>query len=291
MSDAKTVVVTGGTRGIGRGMAREFLKRGHRVVLCGRSDESARAAAAELAEHGRASGGAPSLASGGASGEAQHGEVLGKGCDVSDYASVQALWDAAVQRFGVVDIWINNAGISNRRANVSELTPEELAEVVDTNLLGSFNGCRVAIDGMRKQASGGAVYVFEGFGSNGMTTPGLTPYGATKRAITYMAKSLAKEVRGSNVIVGALSPGIVMTDMSLLASRTDSRRAAQARKVYNILGDKVERVTPWLVEKVLANRKNGANIQWLTRLRAAGRFFCPAYHRRDIVSEFLGDAS
>ncbi len=270
MPEAKTVVVTGGTRGIGYGLAREFLKRGHRVALCARSDESARAAAAELAAHG---------------------EVLGKGCDVSDYASVQALWDAAAERFGAVDIWINNAGVSNRRVNVSELAPEEIAQVVHTNLLGSFNGCRVAIDGMRRQGSGGAVYLFEGFGSDGMTTPGLTPYGATKRAISYMAKSLAREVRGANVIVGALSPGIVMTEMSLLAARTDTRRAARARKVYNILGDKTERVTPWLVEKVLANRRNGASIRWLTRLRAAGRFFCPAYHRRDIVSEFLPDGS
>ncbi len=266
MAESRTVVVTGGTRGIGRGLVREFLKRGHRVVLCGRSDQSAAAAAADLAEHG---------------------EVLGKGCDVSDYASVQALWDAAAERFGAIDIWINNAGISNRRVNVGELSPEEVAEVVNTNLLGSFNGCRVAIKGMRKQDSGGAVYVFEGFGSNGMTTAGLTPYGSTKRAISYMAVSLAKEVRGSNVIVGALSPGIVMTDMSLLAARADSKRAEQARKVYNILGDRVERVTPWLVEKVLANRKNGARIRWLTRARAAGRFFCPVYHRRDIVSDFL----
>ena len=265
MSNAKTVVVTGGTRGIGRGLACEFLKRGHRVVLCGRSDDSASAAAAGLAEHG---------------------EVLGKGCDVSDYASVQALWNAAVERFGGVDIWINNAGISNRRLNVSELAPEELADVVSTNLLGSFNGCRVAIEGMRKQAGGGAVYVFEGFGSNGMMTPGLTPYGSTKRAITYMAKSLAKEVRGSNVIVGALSPGIVITDMSMVAAGNDSKRAARALKVFNIIGDRVERVTPWLVEKVLANRKNGASFQWLTRARAAGRFFCPVYHRRDIVSDY-----
>lgn len=265
MTQAKTVVVTGGTRGIGKGMAREFLKRGHRVVVCGRSDDSAAAAAAELAEHG---------------------EVIGKGCDVSDYASVQALWDAAVERFGGVDIWINNAGISNRRANVNELRPEEMAEVVNTNLTGSFNGCRVAIEGMRKQENGGAVYVFEGFGSNGMTAPGLTPYGSTKRAITYMAKSLAKEVRGSNVIVGAMSPGIVITDMSMLAGGSDTERAAQARKIYNILGDRVERVTPWLVEKVLANRKNGASIKWLTSLRAAGRFLCPVYHRRDVVSDY-----
>ena len=78
MSDTRTVVITGGTRGIGKGMAREFLKRGHRVVVCGRSNASAAAAAAELAEHG---------------------EVLGQGCDVSDFASVQALWDAAVERF------------------------------------------------------------------------------------------------------------------------------------------------------------------------------------------------
>ncbi len=265
MAEARTVVVTGGTRGIGRGLAREFLRRGHSVVVCGRSDESAAAAAADLAEHG---------------------EVMGKGCDVSDYASVQALWDAAAERFGSVDIWINNAGISNRRVPVSELGPEEVAEVVNTNLTGSFNGCRVAIAGMRKQEKGGAVYVFEGFGSNGMTAPGLTPYGSTKRAITYLAQSLAKEVRGTNVIVGALSPGIVITDMSMLAAGRDSKRAAQARKVYNILGDKVERVTPWLVDKVLANRKNGASIRWLTRLRSAGRFFCPVYHRRNIVSDY-----
>ena len=265
MAEAKTVVVTGGTRGIGKGMAREFLKRGHRVVVCGRSDDSAAAAAGDLAEHG---------------------EVLGRGCDVSDYASVQALWDAAVERFGSVDIWINNAGISNRRANVNDLRPEEMANVVNTNLTGSFNGCRVAIEGMRKQENGGAVYVFEGFGSNGMTAPGLTPYGSTKRAISYMAQSLAKEVRGSKVIVGALSPGIVMTDMSMLAGGRDTERAAQARKIYNILGDRVERVTPWLVEKVLANRKNGAAFRWLTRLRSAGRFLCPVYHRRDIVSDY-----
>ena len=269
MAEAKTVVVTGGTRGIGKGMAREFLKRGHRVVVCGRSEDSAAAAAAELAEHG---------------------EVLGRGCDVSDYASVQALWDAAVMRFGAVDIWINNAGISNRRANVNDLRPEEMAEVVNTNLTGSFNGCRVAIDGMREQENGGAVYVFEGFGSNGMTAPGLTPYGSTKRAISYMAQSLAKEVRGSNVIVGALSPGIVITDMSMLAGGRDTDRAAQARRIYNILGDRVERVTPWLVEKVLANRKNGASIKWLTSLRAAGRFMCPVYHRRDVVSDYAPGA-
>ncbi len=265
MAEARTVVVTGGTRGIGRGLALEFLKRGHRVVLCGRTGESAEAAAAGLAGHG---------------------EVMGKGCDVSDYAGVQALWDAAVERFGSVDIWINNAGLSNRRVNVSELDPEEVAEVVNTNLTGTFNGCRVAMEGMRKQEKGGAVYVFEGFGSNGMTAPGLTPYGSTKRAISYMAQSLAKEVRGTNVIVGALSPGIVITDMSMLAAGRDSKRAKQAAKVYNILGDRVERVTPWLVEKVLANRKNGAEIRWLTRLRSAGRFFCPAYHRRDIVSDY-----
>ncbi len=265
MADARTVVVTGGTRGIGKGMAREFLKRGHRVAVCGRSDNSAAAAAAELAECG---------------------EVLGQGCDVSDYASVQALWDAAVERFGVVDIWINNAGIANRRSNVDELRPEEVADVVNTNLTGSFNGCRVAIEGMRKQENGGAVYVFEGFGSNGMTAAGLAPYGSTKRAIAYMAKSLAKEVRGSKVIVGALSPGIVITDMAMLAAGRDPEREAQARKVYNILGDKVERVTPWLAGKVLANRRNGASIRWLTSLRAAGRFLCPVYHRRDIVSDY-----
>ena len=91
----KCVVITGSTRGIGFGLAREFLRRGRRVLVCGRNAETTEKAVLALAEYGA--------------------EVFGQACDVTQLEQVQALWDAATARFGKVDIWINNAGLSTRR--------------------------------------------------------------------------------------------------------------------------------------------------------------------------------
>jgi len=125
----ESIVITGGTRGIGLGMTREFLRRGCNVAFCGRSAGSVEAASAGLA--------------------AEHGEerVLGVVCDVGEPDQVQSLWDAAASRFGGVDFWINNAGLGAPRRSFWEL-PEETAEaVVRTNLLGVMNGSRVAMRG------------------------------------------------------------------------------------------------------------------------------------------------
>ena len=88
----KTVVITGSTRGIGRGLAENFLARGCKVVVSGRQAEGVAAVVTELA--------------------GRHGEenVAGKACDISDGSQLQGLWDEAASRFGRVDIWINNAG-------------------------------------------------------------------------------------------------------------------------------------------------------------------------------------
>ena len=87
-------------------------------------------------------------------------------CDVTDYEQVQALWDAAVARFGQVDIWINNAGIANTLTPFWELPPSLMQSVVQTNILGSMYGTSVALRGMLKQGYG-ALYNMEGFGSRG----------------------------------------------------------------------------------------------------------------------------
>lgn len=261
----QTIVVTGSTRGIGRGLAAEFLRRGHQVVVSGRRPDAVSRAVQELG-----------------AGAA----LLGQTCDVRDLGSVQALWDAAVSRFGRVDMWINNAAIATDRMRLDELPGEQMVATVDTNLIGTLFGCKVALAGMLKQGSG-QVFTFEGFGSDGMTSPGLCVYGSTKRAIRYLTEGLAKEYRGSPVLIGSLSPGIVPTDLLIYSSRSqDAQEWARAKRMMNILGDKVETVTPWLAEQALANREQGANIAWLTRGKAALRFMTAPFNKRDIVSEF-----
>jgi NAD(P)-dependent dehydrogenase (short-subunit alcohol dehydrogenase family) len=250
---SKSVVITGSTRGIGKGLAREFAARGHNVVVSGR--QGLDAAVAEVQRSAAAGA-----------------RAVGRACDVTDLAQVQALWDRAADAFGRVDIWINNAGLSNTRLPIGKLPQAEVEAVIRTNLLGTMYGSRVALAGMQKQG-GGALYNFEGFGSNGRRQRGISLYGATKNAITYFNKCLEKETRGGPVLVGLMSPGIVITDLSL---RDKGRMSPQAWafvvKVFNILADRVETVTPWLVEQALANTRHGARIAWLTPRKSLWRF-------------------
>ncbi len=193
-------------------------------------------------------------------------------CDVTNYAQVQGLWDQAVAAFGKVDIWINNAGMSNTRFPIGQLPQDEVSAVIRTNVIGSMYGARVALAGMRAQGSG-AIYNFEGFGSNGYKNRGMSLYGCTKYASTYFTKALIKETKGGPVRVGYMSPGIVITDLSI---RDKGKMPPQAWafvvKIYNILADRVETVTPWLVEKVLADTGHGSRIAWLTQAKSIRRF-------------------
>jgi len=261
----QTIVVTGSTRGIGLGLAREFLKRGHKVVITGRSQGSVDKALAELTPLG---------------------EVFGQPCDVRSGEQLQALWDAAIERFGRVDIWINNAALAPNHQMLDQVPSDEIAATVDTNLTGTVLGTQIALKGMLAQG-GGKIYMFEGFGSNGMTNPGLTVYGATKRALNYLTESLAKEYKNSPVLIGSLSPGMVPTDLLVYSSRNeDPAKWEKSKRIMNKLGDKVETVTPWLAEQALENTRQGAKIEWLTRRKAFLRFMLPQYKNRRIVEEY-----
>jgi NAD(P)-dependent dehydrogenase (short-subunit alcohol dehydrogenase family) len=260
----QTIVVTGSTRGIGHGLAVEFLRLGHNVVVTGRSQEAVDRAVAGL---GTAAA------------------VLGKTCDVRSVESNQAVWDAAVGRFGRVDMWINNAAVATDHLLFAELPPGQISATIDTNLAGTMFGTRVALAAMLRQG-GGRIYTFEGFGSNDMTSPGLAVYGATKRAIRYFTAAIAKEYKDSPVLIGALSPGMVPTDLLIYSSKSDDpAQWEKTKRLMNILADKVETVTPWLAREALANQKQGATIEWLTRGKAFRRFLTAAFNKRDLFSE------
>ena len=266
----KTVVITGSTRGIGRGLAESFLKLGCQVVVSGRSSGAVQAVVSALA--------------------AQHpGKVAGRACDITQAADLEALWDSAVQRFQRVDVWINNAGMSIPRGPLHAARTEDIEFIVATNLTGALLANRIVIAAMLKQG-GGQVWNMEGFGSNGATQPGMAAYGATKRGINYLIKALQKELKGTPVQVCTLSPGIVVTDLLVGDYDLKSAEWAKAKKIFNILGDTVETVTPWLAERVLASNQPGAKVAWLTTGKAFGRFMTAGFNKRDLFADLATKA-
>jgi NAD(P)-dependent dehydrogenase (short-subunit alcohol dehydrogenase family) len=255
----KIIVITGSTRGIGFGLAREFLRRGCGVTVTSRDAGRVGEAAERLA------------------GEFGVEAVFGQTCDVTDFESVRALWEAAVRRFGGVDIWINNAGVSHRQADLPALAPEDIRTVVATNLTGTLYGCRVALGGMRGR--GGAVYNLEGLGSAGRRIQGLHLYGTTKYAVAYLTDALAAETKGSGVIVGAIRPGMVLTELitSQYTGRDEDWRRLQ--RLFRIIASDVADVAPFLAERVLANRRNGARIVYRNPGRMLRRAFQSLFAR------------
>jgi len=139
----KTIVMTGGTRGIGYGMAKAFLARSCNVAISGRTPEAVAQALARLADPGPAE------------------RILGVPCDVRDFAQVQGLWERCRDHFGQIDIWINNAGTGGEHGKIWEASPESARQVVETNLLGTIFGSQVAVRGMLDQG-GSDLYLMEG---------------------------------------------------------------------------------------------------------------------------------
>jgi len=262
----KNVVITGSTRGIGLGLARSFLQLGCAVVIAGRRPEDvARRVQALGAEFGSE-------------------RVAGAACDVTSSADLQGLWQTAVDAFCSVDIWINNAGISVPRKPLWEQAPEDLMGLVDVNLGGVLLASRVALAGMLAQGRG-QLWNMEGFGSGGQVQAGMCAYGATKRAVNYINGALQKEVRGTPVQVSTLSPGIVVTDLLVGDYDTTSAQWEKSKRIFNILGDRVETVTPWLARGVLASRRSGDTVAWLSGRKAFWRFLTAAFNKRDLFAD------
>ena len=247
-------------------MAKEFVALGHNVVVSGRTQNNVVAAASELSEAGP-------------------GRAAGQTCDVSIYEDVERLWHFATDSFGSVDMWINNAGITNRRANLIDLPATDIPRVINTNLTGLINGNKVAISGMRAQGHG-KIFNMEGFGADGMVQPGMSIYGTTKRAVRYFNKSMAAEVKDTNLVICTLDPGIVVTDfLTKDLYDANSEEFEKRKKFLNLLGDHVDDVAPGLVAKMLAVNKNGRAVRWLSPAQVLVRFIKSLFVKRDIFQQ------
>jgi len=265
----KTIVITGSTRGIGYGLADAFLDLGCAVFISGRTSTSVENAVTKLATNRGVD------------------RIFGQPCDVTQIEQVQTLWDTAKAHFGRIDVWINNAGINHPRRDFWEHPPEQIQAVVDTNLVGAMYGSQVALRGLLDQGYG-SLYNMEGLGSDGRHVEGMTLYSTTKYGLRYLTDSLVEETRGTPVLVGALSPGMVLTDMLTNEEVRSVEDWEATKRIYNILADRVEDVAPWLARQILDNDKTGARIRWLTQSKIVARFISAPFRKRDLFGESAG---
>ena len=201
----KTVLITGGSRGIGRVTAMHLLMEGWNVAIT--YNTSAEAAAAFEAEaKATLSKDAPQVCT-----------IRG---DVRDHMRSREIVDIVSHRFGALDALVNNAGI-RRDALMYNMTDDQWRDVLDTNLQGSWAMTKAALPLMMQQRSGGIVNVASLSGLHGVV--GQTNYSAAKGALIAMTRSLAREVARANIRVNCVAPGLVETDMT-------SELEAEARK-------------------------------------------------------------
>ena len=259
----KTIVITGSTRGIGFALASAFLKKGCQVVISGRADESVRnSVEILLAEYPK-------------------DYIIGFPCDVTQYDQVVTLWESAKNRFGTIDIWINNAGISNAQASSWQIPQNEIRSVIETNLLGEIYGTKVALTGFMDQGFG-AVYNVEGLGANGKTNnvDGLSVYGTTKAGLHYFNKVLFKEIDHPGIIVGAIQPGMVLTDMVTGQYKDKPEEWEKVKGILNIIANPIDEVADWMTEKILNNDKNGAYFHYGGTLRILKRMILSLFRKK-----------
>jgi NAD(P)-dependent dehydrogenase (short-subunit alcohol dehydrogenase family) len=259
----KSIVITGSTSGIGLGLADAFLTRSCTITISGHSQINLDKAYKLLAD------------------KYEESRILAYYCDVSHYNEVEGLWNTAKARFGSIDIWINNAGAGHPQTYVWDYSPETVDKVVAANVTGAIYGLNVALKGMMQQGFG-SIYNMEGLGSSGPVIKGLALYAATKSALAYLTTAAAKEVEGTAIIVGGLRPGMVATKLITAQYKGHPEEWKRAERIFNILSDRVETVTPWLVDKILYNKKNGVRIQWLSRSKVMMRFLESLFHKRTV---------
>ena len=260
-----SVVITGGTRGIGLGLAEAFLKLGWSVVISARNTQQLNRVVIELGQR------------------YDPHRIFAVTCDVTEYQDLQKLWDESILKFRHVNVWINNAGTCNAAKAFADISSTDLESVVKTNVLGSLYGSQVAFKGMIAQGSG-QIFNMEGWGSRGEWSAGMTPYATSKRAVAYLSHALNKEAKNSNILIGTLSPGMVATDLLISSwQQGEVKNWYKMKWLFMFIIDPPEQVCGYLAKRISQNKKSNVRITWITPWRLFLRFFQPYYWKRNPV--------
>jgi NAD(P)-dependent dehydrogenase (short-subunit alcohol dehydrogenase family) len=220
--DKKVAVVTGASKGIGKGIALRYAQEGAKVVVTSRSTDLL----AALVEEIKGSG----------------GEALALPVDVRSAQSVQGVVDETVKAYGRLDVMVNNAGISMVKAS-EDLSPEDWTRALETDLFGVFYGCQSAARQMMKQDGGAIINITSCYGI--VAVPMRAAYCASKAGANHLTKVLAVEWAAKNIRVNAIAPGYVRTelvqdviDRGLIPLEAIKKRTPQGRmgEVEDLLG-------------------------------------------------------
>lgn len=187
----KVAVITGGSRGLGFAIAQTYARAGAKVVIASRTPRAVDLAVDSL----RASG----------------YQATGLACDVADIAQVEALAQHAIQTFGRMDIWVNNAGLSAPYGPTVHIPRRDFITVINTNIIGTYNGSIVAMRHFLAQKSGKLINLL-GRGDKGSIAL-QNAYSSSKVWVRNFTKTLANEYRNSGVDIFGFNPGLVRTEM------------------------------------------------------------------------------
>ncbi|MFF9815482.1 SDR family NAD(P)-dependent oxidoreductase [Streptomyces sp. NPDC014006] len=204
----RTALVTGAGTGIGRAVALAFAAEGARVVVAGRSGAPLDETVALVAQAG--------------------GTAVAEVADVARAADVRALVRAAVDRFGALDVAVNNAGVF-RGAPLADLTEDEWHSLLDINVTGVFLALQAEIRQMRTQPGGGAIVNLASNLGRHKQVPNTVAYAATKAAVASLTRGAALEYIADGVRINAVSPGSSDTTMSLRPGESEAQRAVRMK--------------------------------------------------------------
>ena len=209
----RTVLITGGNRGIGRSIAEEFIRQGHRVAVTARTGEGPSGALTVVA-------------------------------DVTDAASLDAAFAEVEEKLGAVEILVANAGIT-RDTLLMRMSDEQFEEVVNTNLNGVFRVVRRASIGMIKKKYGRIILIGSVVGLLG--SAGQVNYSSTKSALVGMARSITRELGARNITANVIAPGFIDTDMTAALpedQQADYKKRIPAGRFAS--PEEVARVVTWM---------------------------------------------
>jgi NAD(P)-dependent dehydrogenase (short-subunit alcohol dehydrogenase family) len=182
----KIIVITGGSKRFGKGLAQAFVKGGAKVVISSDDEDALVETASAL-------------------------HIDSFPCDITSFDEVEALTNHTVEKFGHIDAWANNAGIQIAPSNVEDVDLQRLHKLFDINFFGYFYGCKAVLPIMCKQGKGIIVNINSTAGLDGK--PGLSAYVSSRFAIKGLTQSLREELKGTDIQVYGIHPGGMRTEI------------------------------------------------------------------------------